>query len=109
MTIIRFYLASKDRNGEDISPEKLEFWRNTVEKAFALKFGGFTEFETTGGYLNQKGCLIVEKTLVIESHTEKFSNLDSVALKYWAYAVKCDLRQETVMIQAIETEKTEFV
>lgn len=69
--------------------------RTSVKLALAEAFGGYTEYQTNGGYKAETGELIEETVYAIESF---YSEPDDALIFRLAGEIKDRLSQETVMV-----------
>jgi len=96
---IAVYIPTKDAKGESTNDEvrtKL-YW--DVQKQFAEAFGNFTQYETFGGRIGDKGDLITERVTIIKSF---YDGADGVPFRFartLALVIKWDMKQEAVTIE----------
>lgn len=69
--------------------------RTSVKLALAEAFGGYTEYQTNGGYKAETGELIEETIYAIETF---YSEPDDALIYRIADEIKTRLQQESVMI-----------
>lgn len=81
---------------EPAPADKVDAVRTRVKLALADAFGGYTEYQTNGGYRAESGELIEEITFVVEA---SYSEPDDDLVWQLAGAIKAELSQESVMIR----------
>ena len=90
---IKFYLACKDKNGNQISQDIIE---DTIKDIVDIA-GGLTQYNAIGYWKNQQGKIIKEKTLILEISC----TLVDIKLRILAIAAhyKYTGMQESIMLE----------
>lgn len=104
---IAVYIPTES-NGDVIPADERETVAGYVRRAFSAKFGGYTEFEARGGFVNSSGELIEEPVSVVYALIEVEDDEQSQRLAhsgYSAFAGKVahyiaeELRQATALYE----------
>jgi len=90
-TIVKFYLARADRNGESVQDDKLE----SIKVKLAKITGGFSQYDIKGYWINENQILIKESTQILESFTDQ-SKIEEIQALAADYKESCN--QESVLI-----------
>lgn len=85
-------------------------WLDAAKKLVSNLFGGFTVYETSGGYVAHNGDLIEEKIFVVTSFTsaKKAKRYHGIVRGFCRNMAR-ELGQESVMLRNIPVNAVEFV
>jgi hypothetical protein len=98
----------EDRHGDAIGEPALSLALSTIRGKLAATFGGFTETEATGGWIDGNGRMVMEDSrrwIVLTESSETTSDEEAIAA---ARMVQLALNQQAVMVE-VETVAATFV
>lgn len=100
--------TGQDRNGRDIDPQELQTALAGIRATLAGAFGGYTERETYGGWINDAGELVTEPGRQWVALTDKPAREADPAAEAVAEYVRAMLKQEAVVLET-ETVHGRFI
>jgi hypothetical protein len=85
-------------------------WQEAAKKLLANLFGGFTVFQTTGGYVANNGELVQETIFVVTSFTDdtKLARYAPIVRGFCRNMARA-LGQESVMFRLLPVTTVEFI
>ena len=96
---IAIYIPSKDAKADLVAPVSRKRILEDVEKQFLAAFGGFTEYEATGGWTLDSGKNVLEAITIVKSFYIGQDAAPFRLARTLALVIKLDLKQEAVTIE----------
>ena len=96
---VKFYVPSKDSQGQALADNVRNAALETVAIAMSTKFGGATATAGHGYYVTKAGQLIAEEIRILSSYTDAIDDGIKAEIRAIARIVKADLRQESIMVE----------
>lgn len=96
---IAIYIPSTINGNQPASADLIAKWVRTSKIKLANLFGGFTAYNSQGGYYSTEHGLIEEKVTIVQSFTDEegLTKLDKV--KELAVEIANEMNQEVVSVE----------
>jgi hypothetical protein len=93
---VRVYIPSRDFRGRKINNKKMI---REMSELFARLFGGYTRFQTKGGWRSESGQIIEEDITIVESYASRAGFDECLkAVHVMVLDFKSEYRQESVAL-----------
>ena len=96
---VSIYLPTRDKSGQAVDNSVA---LNNAKVQMASMFGGFSQSEITGGWVNESQQLIEERVFVVKSFCEILTAENLSKVIELANLIKEELNQECVSIETHE-------